>query len=207
MEIYMNKLIYAIFISLAFSIAVTAYSDGVQENLQDNLIRLHIIANSDSGEDQAIKLKVRDAILEKVQNELEVSDRDKIIENLSEIEETANRTLAENGFDYSAGAVYGKFAFPRKEYKNMTLPAGDYYGVRVVLGNGAGHNWWCVMYPPMCVADGAPQMDRKSEALLKESLSDEAYEIVTGTKKDVAVKFKAVELVQELRQKVKELSQ
>ncbi len=203
----MNKLICALFVSLALSMAVTAYSDGVQENLCDNLIRLHIIANSDSGEDQAVKLKVRDAILEKAQKELEVSGKDKIIENLGEIEETANRVLAENGFAYTAAAVYGKFAFPRKEYKNMTLPAGDYYGVRVVLGSGAGHNWWCVMYPPMCVADGAPRLDKKSEALLRESLSDEAYEIVTGTEKDVVIKFKAVELVQELRQKVKELSQ
>lgn len=199
----MNKLIYAFFVSLVMSIAVTAYSDGIQENLQSNLVRLHIIANSDSGEDQAVKLKVRDAILKETEKKHGTKGRNEIAENLSELEETANRVLKENGFDYTADAVYGKFDFPRKEYKNMTLPAGSYYGVRIILGNGAGHNWWCVMYPPMCVADGGAGMDEKSQELLKNSLSPEAYDIVTGSDKDVVIRFKTVELVQKLHSKLK----
>ncbi len=200
----MNKLIYAFFISLVMSVAITAYSDGIQEDLQDNLIRLHIIANSDGADDQEVKLKVRDAVLEETKKSLESKSRGEIVDSLTSIEETANRVLRENGFDYTADAVYGKFDFPKKEYKNMTLPAGEYYGVRVILGNGAGHNWWCVMYPPLCVSDDSGVgMDEKSQTLLKNSLNPETYDIVTQSDREVAVKFKAVELVQELRQKIK----
>lgn len=200
----MNKLIYAFFISLVLSIAITAYSDGIQEDLQDNLIRLHIIANSDSADDQNIKLMVRDAVLEETGKKMETQGRAEIIKNLDEIEKTANRILAENGFEYTADAVYGKFAFPKKEYGGMTLPSGEYYGVRVILGNGAGHNWWCVMYPPLCVAEeGSVFADDKARTLLKESLNDQSYELVTQSGRDVVVKFKAVEMVQELRQKIK----
>lgn len=200
----MNKLIYAFFISLVLSVAITAYSDGIQEDLQDNLIRLHIIANSDNDDDQTVKLKVRNAVLGEMGEKIESESKSEIIENLDEIEETANRVLDENGFDYTAKAVYGKFDFPRKEYKGMTLPAGEYYGVRIILGNGAGHNWWCVMYPPLCVSDdNSTVLSEKSQALLKSSLSPEAYDIITKSDGEVAVKFKTVELVQELRQKIK----
>lgn len=200
----MNKLIYAFFVSLVLSVAVTAYSDGIQEDLQDNLIRLHIIANSDGGADQAVKLKVRDAVLSKMHEETQNKSRGEIIKNLDEIEKTANRVLDENCLDYTASAVYGKFYFPKKEYRGMTLPSGEYYGVRIVLGNGNGHNWWCVMYPPLCVSEeGSAGLDEEAKELLKNSLNTETYDIVTQSDKKVVVKFKAVELVQELREKLK----
>lgn len=199
----MNKLIYAFFVSLVLSVAVTAYSDGIQEDLQDNLIRLHIIANSDSGEDQAVKLRVRDAVLDKMREETQNKSRNEIIKSLDEIEKTANRVLEENCFDYTASAVYGKFYFPKKEYRGMTLPAGEYYGVRIVLGNGNGHNWWCVMYPPLCVSENEAGLDQQASELLQNSLNHQTYDIVTKSDKKVVVKFKTVELVQELREKLK----
>lgn len=200
----MKKIFYALFISLMVSMAVTAYSDGVQEDLQSNLVRLHIIANSDSNEDQAVKLKVRDAVLAETEKELEINTKEEIVKNLDKFEKIANEVLAENGFPYTAHAVYGKFDFPKKDYKNITLPAGEYYGVRLILGEGEGHNWWCVMYPPLCVADDSSmEMDGKSQELLKQSLDEETYEVVTGEKSDITVKFKAVELIQELKQKIK----
>lgn len=200
----MKKIFYALFISLMVSMAVTAYSDGVQEDLQSNLVRLHIIANSDSNEDQAVKLKVRDAVLAETEKELEINTKEEIVKNLDKFEKIANEVLAENGFPYTAHAVYGKFDFPKKEYKNITLPAGEYFGVRLILGEGEGHNWWCVMYPPLCVADDSSmEMDGKSQELLKQSLDEETYEVVTGEKSDITVKFKAVELIQELKQKIK----
>lgn len=197
----MNKLIYAFFVSLVLSVAVTAYSDGIQEDLQDNLIRLHIIANSDSGEDQAVKLRVRDAVLSQMHEETQNKSRNEIIKSLDEIEKTANRVLEENCFDYTASAVYGKFYFPKKEYRGMTLPAGEYYGVRIVLGNGNGHNWWCVMYPPLCVSENEAGLDEEARELLENSLNHETYDIVTQSDKKVVVKFKTVELVQELKEK------
>lgn len=200
----MKKIFYALFISLMVSMAVTAYSDGIQEDLQSNLVRLHIIANSDSDEDQAVKLKVRNAVLAETEKELEISAKEEIVKNLDKFEEIANEVLAANGFPYTARAVYGKFDFPKKEYKNITLPAGEYFGVRLILGEGEGHNWWCVMYPPLCVADDSSmEMDGKSQELLKQSLDEETYEVVTGEKSDITVKFKAVELIQELKQKIK----
>lgn len=200
----MNKLIYAALISLLLSITVTAYSDTIQEDLQSGIVRLHILANSDSDTDQEVKLKVRNAILSEMDEKIKTESKSEITGNLDEIEKIANRVLEENGFQYSAKAVYGKFDFPKKEYKNMTLPAGKYYGVRIILGEGAGHNWWCVMYPPLCVTDDSSlTMDQKSQEILKNSLKSETYDIITGTDKEVAVKFKAVELVQEIRQKLK----
>ncbi len=199
----MKKIIYALCISLFLSAAVTAYSDGIQEDLQKNLVRLHIIANSDSDADQEVKLKVRNAVLASMDERLKNESRSEIIGNLDEAEKIANDVLRENGFKYTARAVYGKFDFPKKQYKNMTLPAGEYYGVRIILGEGEWHNWWCVMYPPLCVANDSPSLDGNSKEILKSSLKDETYDVITGSDKEVVVKFKAVELVQELRQKLR----
>lgn len=203
----MNKIIYAFFISLVLSIAVTAYSDSVQADLQDNLTRLHIIANSDGDADQAVKLKVRDAALNQIRKKINSENGvSNIINELPELEKTANETLRKNGFAYTAKAVYGKFDFPKKTYKNMTLPAGEYYGVRIILGSGSGHNWWCVLYPPLCTSGGdTVTLDEKSQKLLRDSLSPEAYDIITSSDKGITVKFKTVELIQEIRQKLKQI--
>ena len=200
----MNKIISAVFISLMLSLVITAYSENVQTDLQDNLIRLHIIANSDSDKDQAVKLEVRNAVLNEIRNSSENISREEIIKNLDTIEKIAKDTLKQNGFSYDVQAVYGKFDFPKKEYKNMTLPAGEYYGVRIILGNGEGHNWWCVMYPPLCVSnDTTVALDKESEELLKATLKSETYDIITKSDKDVVIKFKTVEFIQELKQKIK----
>jgi stage II sporulation protein R len=196
----MNKIIYAFFISIVLATAVTAYSDGIQEDLQTNLVRLHIIANSDTDYDQDVKLEVRNAILEKIKNK----SKNEITSNLNELEDTANEVLAQNNFDYTAKAVYGKFYFPKKEYKNMTLPAGEYYGVRIILGEGNGHNWWCVMYPPLCVSDdNSVTLDKKSQSVLENNLRPETYDIITKSDKSIVVKFKTVEFIQELKEKLK----
>ncbi len=204
----MNKIIGAFAIALCISTAAAAYSDNVQENLQDNLVRLHIIADSDAENDQAVKLKVRDAVLNYAGNFMhDGSDedcRDKIINNLDEIEKIADDILEENGFPYKSHAEYGKFSFPQKAYKSMTLPAGDYYGVRIVLGSGSGHNWWCVMYPPLCFKEGEEvTLSRESEKILREKLDKDTYDIITKKNNEIVVKFKVVELVQELKQKIK----
>ena len=204
-----NSLICAFAVSAAVSAAAAAYSDGVQADLRNNLIRMHIIANSDSEADQAVKLAVRDRLLDDIGKKLSTQSGERckadIINNISDIEKTAGEVLRENGFDYGAKAVYGKFEFPKKEYKNMTLPAGEYYGVRVILGNGAGKNWWCVMYPPLCVSDGGEaRMSAESERLLRESLSGEAYDVIAPSDGEITVKFKIVEIFQELKAKTAE---
>ena len=133
----MNKIIAVFLLALCMTICVTTYSDGVQADLQDNLIRLHISRGQHDDNDQAVKLKVRDAILKNVGDRLSKTDknecRDEIINDLNEFEDIANDVLRENGFSYTAHAEYGKFEFPEKTYKSMVLPAGEYYGVRIVL--------------------------------------------------------------------------
>ena len=203
----MNKLIVAMALAIVGTLSLTAYSDGVQSDLQSNLIRLHIIANSDSEEDQGIKLTIRDAVLKEEGKNLTSQNEQACIrsvkERLPQIERLANSVLQENGFPYAAHAVYGKFDFPKKEYKNMTLPSGKYYGVRIILGEGAGHNWWCVMYPPLCMMnDTEAVLSEKSERILKENLKPETYDIITGNDGKTEVKFKIVEVIQELRQRL-----
>lgn len=203
----MNKFIAAFTAALCAAVLIASYSDGVQADLRDNLIRLHIIAASDSSEDQEVKLKVRDAVLKNAGGRLSASEngecKKEIISSLGEIENIANDTLRENGFDYTARAEYGKFAFPEKSYKSMTLPAGDYYGVRITLGNGGGHNWWCVMYPPLCMKeDGEMTLSHEAEKELREILDKDTYDIITSKNNEVTVKFKIVEAVQKFKQKL-----
>ena len=121
-------------------------------------LRLHIMANSDSSEDQQIKLTVRDAVLELTHEELMLCEnkaqaRAYIEENLETIQETANTALLESGFDYSADANVGVFHFPEKTYQDVTYPQGDYEALRITLGEGEGQNWWCVMFPPLCITE------------------------------------------------------
>lgn len=119
--------------------------------------RLHILGNSNGTEDQQVKLKVRDSVLEaakdiaKCRNEAEAEEY--IKNNLGIILETANETLEENGFDYTATAETGNFHFPEKSYNNVTYPEGDYKALRIILGEGKGDNWWCVMFPPLCISE------------------------------------------------------
>ncbi len=198
----MNKFIAAFAIALTVTLALSSYSDGVQADLSGSLVRLHIIADSDRSDDQSVKLKVRDAVLDKMRENFTLyDDAQSIKAALPEIEETARAVLRENGFDYSARAEYGKFPFPEKTYKSITLPAGDYYGVRIILGKGQGHNWWCVMYPPLCMSeDGSAKLSREGEKYLREHLNPDSYDIITQ-KDGVRVKFKIIEIIREIKQK------
>lgn len=200
----MNKLVAAMALALFCTITFTAYSGEIQSDLQNNLIRLHIIANSDSEEDQAVKLRIRDAVLAEEGENLIARNEDECIENVKErlpyIEKTANDILAANGFSYTAHAVYGKFDFPKKEYKNITLPCGEYYGVRIILGSGEGRNWWCVMYPPVCMMnDTEAVLSERSAKILKANLKPETYDVITSSGGKIVVKFKVVEAIQELK--------
>lgn len=158
------------------------------KNMSDKLIRFHVIANSDLDEDQAVKLKVRDAILEDVGPKLsKSSSRDESLkileENLNNIESIANRVLSKEGEDYRANAILGNFNFPIKKYGTITLPAGEYKALRVVLGEGEGKNWWCVMFPPLCFIDITRGLtSAKTDSELKKVLNDEEVESITAFK-------------------------
>lgn len=119
---------------------------------QDNILRLHILANSDSPADQRVKLLVRDAVLRTLPACDSAEEAEAyLLAHGSEVLLLAEQTLRENGFDYGAQLLLGKCDFPDRDYSGVTYPAGEYEALRIVLGAGAGQNWWCVLFPPLCI--------------------------------------------------------
>ena len=137
-----------------------------------NPLRLHVLANSDSPEDQAVKLEVRDAILEAaadVAPATGVQDAERLVmERGAQLQAAVERVLRERGFSYGVQLYLGKSDFPDKTYGGVTYPAGEYEALRVVLGEGKGQNWWCVIYPPLCLADETEAEEVEFGSLLGE---------------------------------------
>lgn len=138
-------------------VAFMGFCEAVSEDLTGNIVRLHVIANSNSTFDQSVKLAVRDIILKEA-NALSEEDAPTLSlaeSHKAELENVVNAYLREQGIDYTCSLQTGRFYFPAKSYENITLPQGEYDALRVVLGAGAGENWWCVMYPPLCFTESA----------------------------------------------------
>lgn len=165
------------------------------EEVQEEVLRLHIPANSDSEEDQRIKLELRDHLLERYGAELSdsgsLSEAERRTEELlPEIEEDCQRFLAERGVEYGARAELAEMYFTTREYGEVTLPAGNYKALRITLGSGEGRNWWCVMFPPLCL----PAVTENENGDGAEMLSD----FRTDRPQRVKVKFALYELLKEL---------
>lgn len=165
------------------------FANSVMEDLSENIIRLHIVANSDNQKDQKIKLEIRDEIL---RADINIEDRNSAILNVRKIEKIANRVLLKNGFSYGAKVDFGNFKFPEKSYDEITLPAGNYYGINVILGNGQGKNWWCVLSPPACLMEGCVKFDDEA---LKSRLNDETFMVIS---KNYQYKSKIAEIFKNL---------
>ena len=132
--------------------------DELIEDISSKIIRFHVIANSDGELDQNLKLKVRDEVLKYIQPLLKDSydinqSREILKEKDEKIIEIAKKVIAENGYDYKVETTLTKENFPIKTYGNITLPQGEYEAYRIIIGSGEGHNWWCVMFPPICFVD------------------------------------------------------
>ena len=169
-----------------------------QQKLSEKLIRLHVVANSDSAHDQQIKLRVRDAILEKTQPLLRGADdpRGALEAHLDEIAQAAQTCLSELGEDAPVRVRLGKELFPTREYETFALPAGIYESLRVTIGEGEGHNWWCIVFPPVCLS--AVQSEQVEEAM-----SVEDYALITR-QDGYELRFRTVELWGELLEKLEE---
>lgn len=170
------------------------YGAEVQRNLSGSLVRMHVIANSNSAYDQRVKITIRDSVL----------DEFRAGGDLHTAEDAANEVLARIGAGYTARIVTERCYVPVKTYKNISLPEGFYNSVRVVLGAGTGENWWCVAYPPLCYTEemfGAVSEEGMSQ--LEIALDDEALKAVVNSG-GVNFRFKIVEKVQELRRKITE---
>ena len=192
----------ALLIGLAVFLTSGALALRTQDELADKVVRLHVLANSDSEEDQALKLRVRDAVLEQATAILEQSaDRreaeSRLRGQLLELERIAAKEIAEEGYDYPVTVNLENTDFPTKEYDGFTLPAGEYLALRVIIGEGQGRNWWCVVFPPLCTAASA---DVPASALAA-GFSEEEVSLITEENQGYVLKFKAVEWWETLKEK------
>ena len=179
----MKKLLICLITGVAFAMSICVYASCVQKDIGKNVIRFHVKANSDTEYDQKIKLMVRDEINTYLSPLL--ADSKNIYEshiiirsNLDEIETLANEALAEAGADYSATVSLGEKDFPTKRYENVTLPAGRYNALCIDLGNADGENWWCVMFPPLCLNNSILSLPESSQAYLKQNLNEDSFAII-----------------------------
>ena len=196
------KKYFIIFILLFWYVMLYSfsYANNVVSDLSNSLFRLHVIANSNSKEDQNLKYLVRDELISYM-NTLcsNVSSKEQAIaianEHLDDFQKIANEVISKNGFNYSAKVQIGNFAFPTKTYGDISLPAGYYDALKVELGKAEGKNWWCVMFPSLCFVDinnGIVPEESKEE--LQSSLLEEDYNLISSNNSEYKLKFKIVEL-------------
>lgn len=191
-----------IVVAILFSICSFAKTS---EEIRSDVLRLHVIANSDTSVDQNLKLRLRDYILQEgkdifngsvnVENAVE-----KIEPVLPELEKSAKAFVNQAGFDYDVKISLSNEYFTTRTYEAVTLPAGKYLALRVVIGSGEGHNWWCVMFPPMCV----PAADKKDE--IENVFSEKEIKLVESKPK-YEPRFKFVEIYEQLKEIISEKSE
>ena len=168
-----------------------------EEAIYENTVRLHVIAKSDGDEDQALKLKVRDGILQLLEGELEgVCDSDRAAEIIGgmtdRLEDRAEEVLSENGCNDTVKVEFGIEEYPVRYYEGFALPSGTYRSLRVVIGEGEGHNWWCILFPSVCISDSVFAEEEYAEA----GFTPEQYRIIdNGSPARYKVRFKILEIL------------
>ena len=186
------------------SICAISYAQNISNDIADSVFRLHVIANSDSKEDQDLKYIVRDDLLSYM-NEICSNCKTKqeaidiVTENKDKFEEIAKSTIKERGFSYDVRINIGNFEFPTKNYGDISLPAGLYDALHVEIGEAKGQNWWCVMFPPLCFVDvTSGVVPEESKEVMEENLSEEEFALVSDSSNDeLQFKFKLIEFFQE----------
>lgn len=185
---------FSLLVALLLTISWASSSETISKDLSSGIVRLHILANSNSDQDQSLKLKIRDRLLtETKKSPVQLTD--------DEILAFCKDEIAKNGCSYNVSIERGRFSFPRKSYDNLTLPAGNYNAVRIILGAGGGENWWCVMYPPLCFAgESIGTLDAEALSVLRQSIRPESYAMICESDViTVKPSFKLVELWNELK--------
>lgn len=191
----------SVFLTLVFCIIATVSFEQDCKGIREEVLRLHVIANSDNTADQELKLKVRDAVLKSGEavftgNEDIISAENKIATQKEIILRSAKETVADYGFDYDVKIELARAYFPTRVYDSVTLPAGYYRAVRVIIGEGKGKNWWCIMFPPLCL----PAVTEK-EDIISEYLTEKEMKIVTSEPR-YEVRFWLVEKYYELKNRL-----
>ena len=206
--IFSKKVKYSLILIFLFfiyiSINAISYANYISNDIAESVFRLHVIANSDSAEDQNLKYIVRDNIIaymnkiNNATNKLDVINLAK--EHLNDFKKIAQQTVFDEGYNYSVSVEIGNFNFPTKHYGDISLPSGNYDALQIKLGSAKGQNWWCVMFPPLCfvnVSSGIVPDDSKK--MMKHELSNESYQIISDTNSsEVKFKFKLLEWLQDV---------
>lgn len=199
-EIFKKVILLTFLLFIYIFISAKGYVSAVSTNLSTAVFRLHVIANSDSDEDQALKLKVRDSLL-KYMNKIcsNCSTKEEAIsiaiQHKDEFQKIAERTILDNGYTYSVKININNFYFPTKNYGDISLPSGMYDALRVEIGESKGQNWWCVMFPSLCFIDiSSGIVNEEAKENLEKNLEKESYIIISETEKpNIKFKFKLIE--------------
>ena len=181
-----------------------------EQEIYESVVRLHVLANSDSEEDQALKLKVRDEVLrvtEPLLNGCESREQAEqiLVDHADEIEAAAQAVVYAQGYDYPVSVLLGKEEYPTRNYENCCFPSGTYVSLRVCIGDAEGQNWWCVLFPPLCLsAASADDAQSNEDAFISVGLTGEQYRVITETDNvKYRIRFKILETVQGLLSKGK----
>lgn len=193
-KIWEMSLIIAVVVAALYAIVIS----DEQNELSDKLIRLHVVANSDEQDDQGLKLMVRDAVLEEIDTIMDGSEtreqaQEKIEKSLPVLQARAQATVEEQGYTDKVAATLELEHFPTRQYDTFSLPAGKYTSLRVAIGEAEGQNWWCVVFPPLCV-----EVAQGGEAIEASGLTDEEISLITD-EEGYTIKFKALEILDEIQ--------
>ncbi len=174
-----------------------------ESEIYEDVLRLHVIAESDKAEDQVLKLKVRDAVLAYVAGEVGECDSfeeayERVDQKRDGILGAAVECLRENGSDCSVQILLGEEKYPRRDYGTAVLPAGVYPSLRVVLGEGKGQNWWCVLFPTLCMGFASEENTADEEACVATGFTPAEYRVITGSTGKYKVRFRILEILSEL---------
>lgn len=197
----MKKICILAAVVLSLVAGIYIYAEETKGRIADSVLRLHVVANSNSAFDQALKLKVRDGVIS-VFGEISKSAEGKeealitARQNVKKIEAAAKKVILEEGLDCSVHVYIGKTKFPTKYYGKLALPRGEYDAVNVIIGSGKGENWWCVMYPPLCFIDPVTAATTEKAIIeLADRLGNDGMKIIYDAEEPkVKIRFKILEL-------------
>ena len=197
-----NRFAVGIVILLVCLMALSFLPVHGEREVYDTVVRLHVLANSDTEEDQALKLKVRDAVLEVTSPLVEgCTTQAEAIEilntHLSDLEAAALAAVEAEGYGYSVTVLLGEEDYPTRVYESCAFPAGTYVSLRVLIGEGEGQNWWCCLFPPLCLS-AATAKEENEDAFIQVGLTKDQYGIITETgKTKYKVRFKILEVIED----------
>ncbi len=199
-----KKLLIAFFVLCAVLLTVGLLPVHGESEIYDTVVRLHVLANSDSEEDQALKLKVRDAVLEAAAPLVEdcktQADAVKALNaNLGVLQAAAERVIDEEGYAYPVTITLGEEEYPQRDYDSFCFPAGTYVSLRVCIGEAEGQNWWCCLFPRLCLGAASVSQKEAEKECISVGLTPSQYKIITESDKPVyKVRFKLLELIEGL---------